>query len=214
MICMDWRLPAAIRRRTLAVISTLLVSAVATWPVVATAGDSGAYEVEIVVFRNLDQRGTTPEVPVPDRVDAGVAPGLATPADAIGLEPAALRLTALAARLRRGPGYQLLYHGGWRQAAPPRAQSGPTPLPAAAIESGLDGTLTLYRERYLHVLLQLSLPAGPEAAGRSWHIRQGRRLRGDALHYFDNPGFGVILAVRPPAGASEPDPAAATDEES
>ena len=56
-------------------------------------------------------------------------------------------------------------------------------------------------------------PAGPEAAGRSWHIRQGRRLRGDALQYFDNPGFGVILAVRPPAGTSEPDPAAAADEE-
>ena len=213
MTRMDWRLPAAICRRILAATSALLALATVAWPVMAMADDSGAYEVEIVVFRNLDQRGNTPEVPAPANLDAIVAPGTATPADVIDLEPAALRLTALAARLRRGPGYQLVYRGGWRQAAAPRARSLPTPLPAAAIESGLGGTLTLYRERYLHVLLQLSLPAGPEAAGRSWHIRQGRRLRGDALQYFDNPGFGVILAVRPPAGTSEPDPAAAADEE-
>jgi hypothetical protein len=170
----------------------------------------GAYEVEVVIFRNLDSRGSTPEVAAP------VAPALETTPDAggvQGLDPSALRLTAIAARLRRGPGYQLLYHGGWSQAAPPRAQAAPTPLPAEARRAGLGGDLTLYRDRYLHALVDVSLPVHGDASGRSWHIRQGRRLRGSALQYFDHPGFGLILSVRAPAGVSDAGPASAADEE-
>ncbi|CAG0942981.1 hypothetical protein GPROT2_01945 [Gammaproteobacteria bacterium] len=219
MTRMEWRMATAISHHAAAAVLALLALAAAAPSAAVAADDSGAYEVEILVFRNLDQRGNTTEVPVPaGQATTAVAPALPAPGAAVGvpatgLDPGELRLTSLATRLRRGPAYQLVYHGGWRQAAVPRAQAQPTTLPAAAAQAGLGGTVTLYRDRYLHALLDLSLPAESGAAGQVWHIRQGRRLRGDALQYFDQPGFGVILAVRSPAGTADTAPASATDEE-
>jgi hypothetical protein len=168
------------------------------------------YEVELVVFRNLDQRGNTPEVARSGAVEAGEtapiavegapassqtsSPGSATWPE---LSPPSLRLAGIAARLRRPGAYQLLYHGGWVQAVERQNRAAPTPLPEAALQAGVSGALTLYRERYLHVLVDMSLGAagvGDDGQGR---IRQGRRLRGQAVQYFDHPQFGVIVAVRP-----------------
>mgnify|MGYP002038901611 CR=1 FL=1 len=71
----------------------------------------------------------------------------------------------------------------------------------------LDGTITLYAQRYLHLALDLwwtqhtdgsPVTAGesmPEEAARVFHIREQRRVRLNELHYFDHPRFGVLAMV-------------------
>ena len=163
-------------------------------------------EVEVIVFRILDQRGTTQESDQPPTTpETGSDPGKPVPevTDAIADEagsvarpPASLQLGAVATRLGRSAQYELLYHGGWTQEIPSQSAARPTPLPGAARQSGLQGTLTLYHERYLHVLVDVTLNSN-DAGGRTGRIRQGRRLRGQAVQYFDHPQFGIILVVRP-----------------
>lgn len=116
------------------------------------------------------------------------------------LPPASLRLGGLAARLRNSTRYELLYHGGWVQAIPNQGRASATPLPAEALRQGVQGSLTLYRERYLHAKMDFEL-ARPGAALDPWRIRQARRIQGDVVQYFDHPQFGVILAVRSGAGS-------------
>lgn len=193
-------------------------------PELATAPQ---YEVEIIVLRNLDQHANTPEVAKSVAADAGQTDSVAsdaftsvTPGTTAGgagwpeLASASLRLTGIAERLRRPGAYQLLYHGGWTQPVERQNRAAPTPLPTAALRAGVSGALTLYRERYLHVLVDISLEAAGLADDEQNRIRQGRRLRGQAAQYFDHPQFGVILAVRPlgndtvmesPAGVRSPD---------
>lgn len=180
------------------------------------------YEVEIIVFRNLDQHGITPEAAV---AAAGPAAGSVEPTDTESgglpdqadtvtdpafapLTPQSMRLDAVASRLRRGSAYQLIYHGGWVQSVQHQNLAQQTPLPADASAQGLSGGITLYRERYLHVLVDIALQseASPEQ-----RIREGRRLRGQTAQYFDDPQFGVILAVRP-VSASDTDSPDETDD--
>ena len=223
---------AMIRVRSLAALSlagpilftTLLAPAALRAQDVPDSAAAPQYEVELVVFRNLDQRSNTSEVAKAGPVEAGetaveAAPAIRQASSAAGatwpqLSPSSLRLAGIAARLRRPGAYQLLYHGGWVQAVERQNRAAPTPLPAATLQAGVSGTLTLYRERYLHVLVDVSLGAAGAGDDEQRRLRQGRRLRGQAVQYFDHPQFGVILAVRPvdggkvmdsPAGVESPD---------
>lgn len=162
-----------------------------------------ATEVEMVVFRLMEQDTNSVEIqaeaaqPIDNYSETPNVPYTS-------LQPEALQLSAAASRLRQSPKYRLLYHGGWVQDVAGRTEAVPVPLPQAAAESGLRGSLTLYRQRYLHALVDLSLAA--EDGTATWHIRQGRRLRGQAIHYFDHPRFGLILAVRERSAPADPTP--------
>ncbi|MBW7930691.1 MAG: hypothetical protein H3C57_05220 [Gammaproteobacteria bacterium] len=169
-------------------------------PWVAQA-QAAPYEVELIVFRQLDHEqpmdpATLPRSPAADGPEAlaGLVP----------LAPEALQLGDIATRLRRSPAYRLVYHGGWQQQVDSQALALPSALPAAAADAGLQGALSFYRERFLHVLVDIRLSAEGEPAGPGWHMRQSRRLRGTALQYFDHPAFGLILAVRRPVGDEDP----------
>lgn len=185
----------------------------------ASMPDAG-YQVEIVVFRHLDQRGNTPEQPAPARMAAtSIEPGLTLPGNPGDAWPplgaGQLQLTGIATRLRQLGAYQLLYHGGWVQPLLSQRLAVATPLPTAARDAGLSGSVTLFRERFTHAVVDIALreAAGAADSGtyRQYSLRQGRRLRGSAPQYFDDPRFGVILLVRPPAGASESEPTDAAE---
>lgn len=169
----------------------------------AVQSQAAPYEVELIVFRHLDHQDKQP-------ADPGVmprSPFADAPEALAGLVPLgseALQLGDIATRLRRSPAYRLVYHGGWQQRVDSQALALPSALPAAAAEAGLQGALTLYRERFLHVLLDIRLSAEGGPAEPGWHMRQSRRLRGTALQYFDHPAFGLILAVRRPVGDEDP----------
>lgn len=184
--------------------ATLAPSAMAQAPA-ADAG-TGTSEIEIIVFRLVDARAVPGELPltgesVPDGVStvpADTTAGVTTAYPILG--PGSLQLVGSAARLRQSARYRVLYHGGWIQPIGAQARAMPSALPTEATRAGLQGSITLYRERFLHAILDLRLPASAEM-GTTWQLRQGRRLSGQEIHYFDHPQFGVILAVRPSATA-------------
>lgn len=94
----------------------------------------------------------------------------------------------------------------------------------------LDGTLTLYLGRYLHLQADLlyrsqTEPLEPntffvslseeELPQTLFRMHQSRRMRSDELHYFDHPMFGMLALLTPyelpepeviPADEEEPDP--------
>jgi hypothetical protein len=191
----------------------LAASAIRAQDAAISQPEAPRYEVELIVFRHLDERDTTAEANRPEIAPPGALPTLgrssatsALPPAWTPLAPSSLRLASVAARLRRGGAYQLLYHGGWIQGVEPQAQSIPVPLPPDAERAGAAGGVNLYRARFLHVDVDLGLFDANGGRDRSRWIRQGRRLRGSAVQYFDNPAVGVILAARPLAGSDQANP--------
>lgn len=106
-------------------------------------------------------------------------------------------LDGIARRLNTG-GYRLLWHQAWVQPAVSRTDGAALPLPTLAALGGgpadglLEGSLALASARFLHLALDLSLPA---PGGASYRLEQWRRVRSGETHYFDHPRLGVIAHV-------------------
>jgi hypothetical protein len=224
------------------------------------------YEVELIIFRHLDQTRNTPEMPTEgslfqdsplslnpaeDSASAfirsleptvGISPSpistveapyepAADPAepgvsfylmdvrarfpDFVPLEDRAMQLTREYGRLARNDAYQPLLHLGWVQPAKVATEAVPYRFSFQDPErNDLSGSITVYRERYLHLDLDLALsPARDEyGAGSNFYTRdtlrqmriggrrlhkltQSRRVNAPSWHYFDHPLFGVIARV-------------------
>jgi hypothetical protein len=179
----------------------------------AESVDLTRYEVEVIVFRHVDQTGNTPETPDPATA-AGARLATSGPRasfllldphpispEFIGLSRDRLQLNGVYSRLERLGAYQPLLHLGWEQQALPKTRAQPFLLSdATASTSGLTGTIKLYEQRYLHLAVDIrsfDLPAGTaaEPLGDA-RILESRRLRDDKLQYFDHPRIGVIASVR------------------
>lgn len=166
-------------------------------PPLPAPGIQDRYQVEIIVFRHDDDAGSaaasTASATAPD---AATTQGQSSDRPWTILAPGELQLGGTVTRLRRSSAYRLLYHGGWSEPVQGRARAIPFPMPPEARAAGVDGTITLYRERFLQVRVDLRLAAdGANPDGAT--MQQTRRLRGQALQYFDDTRFGVILAARP-----------------
>jgi hypothetical protein len=140
-------------------------------------------------------------------------------------DPADYELTAAFARLDRLDAYRPLLHTRWTQ--PALEQDLSTALDLRRIGNPplrLDGTVTLYLGRFLHLDLDIALEetvaidpqmareAGyygdterqpdamrygglPTKAPVHYRIREDRIMRNDEVRYFDHPKFGVIAKV-------------------
>jgi hypothetical protein len=124
-------------------------------------------------------------------------------------------------RLERLEVYDPIMHFGWTQITWPEEETRPIELGSMArLPAGLDGNLTLYLGRYLHLVVDLQLDA-PDSAVRDspfgdrmssfgdyrtldgfggidepgpvrYRIKENRILRSGELRYFDHPKFGVL----------------------
>ena len=150
------------------------------------------YDVEVIIFSN---NGAASDEELVDRPDAQLAPDR-------GTGPAG-EFTALPAR-----GYHVLFHRAWRQPAYDRARAVGYPVhtPAAGRHGSVSGTVTLLKERYLHLDVDLRMTTGaavtaPYADGPGgapvYRLSERRRIRSGELHYFDHPRFGMIARVTP-----------------
>jgi hypothetical protein len=234
------------------------------------------YEVEIIVFRHVDQSRNTPEQAAAEIIDrfsslalypesnerSDVAEPGRLPVDEQALYPPEVTFelmavggtypdfTPLAAdseqlgdvysRLQRLDAYRPLLHRAWTQAARPADRSVPMRVTAAADgDLSLDGTLTLYKERFVHLAIDLDL--GPDAppqanqdsgpwpafgdvfaggnpdatplrddrAATGFKLQESRRIRGTDAQYFDHPQFGLIARITRIETEEEPADAAA-----
>lgn len=179
---------------------------------VPQASLAAQYDVEVIVFRNLGARDdgeqwSSETAPVGGFTREPFSQGLEN------LPDSQFALNGVAGALQRSGAYQVLAHRLWRQDAYDRHTAIPYLLHADGTgnASALDGSITLIRERYLHLAVDLFL----ETPGSRYRLDETRRIRSGELHYFDSPQLGVIARVTP-YGADEPEPgnSAGTDDAS
>ena len=187
------------------------------------------YQVEVVVFAqgrepawdrgNWREAGPPPIAPNTVELLAGLSP-----ADAGGgtgrrhafraLPSSALDLGAAVDRLDRSSDYRVLLHVGWHQPgfreedaravhlSTSRGLVAPGRFPASA-EEAVDGTIRMWRRRFLHVHADVAF-----GAVDAWREREGRAAR-DA-----DPSAGTTASPQPgslpPAGGTAPDTAVLT----
>lgn len=136
-------------------------------------------------------------------------------------------------RLDRLDAYQPLMHFGWTQAMYPDEETEARPLSSFLTPpAGLDGDLTLYLSRYLHLEVNLQLDAPTTEATQDardlgsfgdnftdyddynentalvypvrYRIEEDRIFRNGELRYYDHPKFGVLAKItRVEEGESE-----------
>jgi hypothetical protein len=206
------------------------------WPVIAAlllvafnqavVAGPPVYDVEIIIFRNNAKSDAGEQWTTPASGDLSPA-RVFSQDEFTELSPAQYQLDAVRGGLRNSSGYTVLFHRAWRQVGYDAAHAVPYPIHSLA-ENGRDsieGSVTLVRERYLHLDVDVALTTAGRAApalysdgpgsSPAFRLQEKRRMRSRELHYFDHPRFGMIAMVTPydaPEDEPEPEPADATAE--
>jgi len=164
--------------------------------------------LEMIVFLQLapeesteDLMHASPDLPpaevwpapleLPDSDPATPGP----PAGLLALTRAQFALDGIWLSMRRSAGYRPLAHFAW--AMPAQWTGEPIPLRLSTLAAGLlpfSGLASLEEERFVHLALDLRMPAVEESGGE-YRIRERRRLLLGEVHYFDHPRFGVIARL-------------------
>lgn len=164
--------------------------------------------LEMIVFLQLDPEESTedlihasPDLPpaevwpapleLPDSDPATPRP----PAGLLALTRAQFALDGIWVSMRRSAGYRPLAHFAW--AMPAQWTGEPIPLRLSTLAAGalpFSGLASLEEERFVHLALDLRMPAVEEGGGE-YRIRERRRLLLGEVHYFDHPRFGVIARL-------------------
>ncbi|HUT42362.1 MAG TPA: CsiV family protein [Gammaproteobacteria bacterium] len=173
------------------------------------------YDVEVIVFTN-DSSGSDDEVMNQPGSDAVNARGSFPGNEFTELTSGSYRLNNIRGGLAASRGYRVLFHRAWRQPAYDRARAVDYPLHSLA-DNGRDsveGTITLIKERYLHLdvnLLLMTAGGGTPAlyadgpgSRPAFRLAEKRRIKSSETHYFDHPRFGMIARVTPYVSPDEP----------
>ena len=198
------------------------------------------YTVEVIIFRYAEDVGAGGELFLPDEPE--LPPGedvleftdemppsepepLPDP-EFVLLSEDKLKLTDAYGRLEELDAYEPLMHFGWTQIALEQDQTEAIPLYRfARPPQDLDGTLTLYLGRYLHLVVDLQLrkpelePPAETSSGFNaleaapalprpptyYRLRESRIVKNGELRYFDHPKFGVLARVTRVAEEESPE---------
>jgi len=187
-------------------IFTILLLALVTVTATAQGQDQERpdrwYEVEVLLFEQVDAR-TTEELPEdPGVVDTAGAielmgdPGLAKGKPvAYQILPAEnYRLRGAFEKLRSSNKYQPLFHAAWRQSVPPRERADRIHLGSQSVE----GIITIGISRYLHATTDLLLHrSSGNDTGRKFRLEGSLRMRSGEVHYIDHPLGGMLIMFTP-----------------
>jgi hypothetical protein len=200
--------------RTRALAAGLIVFGLA-----GAAPSPDTFNVELIVFRYNGTQASPENWDVPDTAVAQnpdtVAPGgsASSPADNVRpLSSAQFQLAGTETALRRNSAYEPIAHFGYRvKTSEPDAGTPVRVEMLADAASGLSGTVSLQRGRFLHLALDLAYTtANPPAkliadnatpGPLTFHLHQDRRMRPFERHYFDHPAFGVVAIITPVGGS-------------
>jgi hypothetical protein len=196
----------------------LLITALLLALTQAAVAGPPVYDVEIIIFRHnimsdAGERWTTPAI-------SDLRPTRVFSQDEF-TELDRNQLDGIRGGLRNSSGYSVLFHRAWRQIGYDAAHAIAYPIHSLA-ENGRDsieGSVTLVRERYLHLDVDLLLLRADGTAPAAYaegtdsrpafRLREKRRMRSREVHYFDHPRFGMIAVVTPyDAPEDEPEPEA------
>ena len=172
------------------------------------------YSVEVIIFKYAQEVSAGSEVFIPDEIaDEATLEELAfeeeleileAPAPELEEEPEPLpdtefvlfleeedfQLDEALEHLKRLDVYEPVMHFGWTQATWPLEQTDAIPLHRfAEPPEGLDGNLTLYLSRYLHLVVDLQLDAATEVEVMSEtevDDQNGRTTGGEFLGYVED----------------------------
>jgi len=164
------------------------------------------FQVELVFFEHLNQSPSTESEPHVD-YDPDSVPFLVN-FNTVASED--LQLADEAQLIRGSRNFRLLKHVAWSQEGLSREEAGSVNI-SRWIPS-LQGTITLYLNRYLHLDFHiesiLDEPTNFESTGidptnleftgidnRVNLLHERRRLRSKTTHYIDNPQFGVLARI-------------------
>jgi hypothetical protein len=185
----------------------LLLALAAAPPLPAAAPSTGAYQVEVLIFRAItppagedfsaaaEGRGFTGQGSGQSASQAaGQAAGdNAAPGVLRTLDSSQMQLGSMASRLRASGEWTVLAHAAWVQTATEWPRHDGLRLEQLGLNApGLSGTVYLEHGQYLHLGFDLRLGSEP-----AWSLRELRKIRYNEKNYFDHPGYGVIAIVSP-----------------
>ncbi len=186
-----------------------LLSGLWLLPTPAQAITDRAYDIEIIVFRQLYEAGSEelwnpPVIKFDDtHTDLGTFND-STPTTVLEINPLLipqildfeqLQMSELFESLRRSKNYRPVLHEGWRMHLDNRVDAEPRAIIADDSPYRFGGDITVSAERKLHVNIDIELRAG----GQKYYLQENRTLRRKDIHYFDHPMFGVIMRITRPA---------------
>ncbi len=150
------------------------------------------YKIEVLIFEHTDRTGIDNEQwrelkDSPSTLNTEPVTG-AGEGVIKELSSSTLNLVQARSRLEESGQYRVLYHRSWSQPVFSRDEN-----TAAWIEvpGVLEGTINLYKKKYLHVIADLRFNS-TEGAVR---LEENRRLKSKELHYLDHPLFGLLVRV-------------------
>ena len=215
-------------------LTSLLAGLMLTFPALAqdvatTAEDEPEeikrYTVEVIIFSYAENVGTGTEIFVPDVPDIAEFDDMLMPdedaaiqeltttgrrridhLEVIFLDDENYSLGEIFERMERLDVYEPLMHFGWTQIAWPEEDTPPLTLHAFdRPPAGLDGSLTLYLSRYLHLVVDLEMAGESETESAGlygsltgpvrYRISEDRILKNGEIRYFDHPKFGMVAKV-------------------
>lgn len=173
------------------------------------------YDVEILVFRQLDGQGDDEELDVPNYRHLELNLELQDLLDrtsTIPLEPAIEGYLDLPVRrIDSSQDYEILFHGRWSQTTSDR-HTAPyvlIDLPAIGRSHTLIGVLRLFSTDLLYVDTFLryrpaaqqptnqALESAEQSTQPYYFLKERRRVKFREVHFLDHPKFGVLLTVWP-----------------
>ena len=166
-------------------------------PPLAAAGNPGAYQVEVLIFRALDPpTGEDLSAPAEGRgFNHQLETGAAPPVVFRTLDTAHMQLGGMASKLRASGSWSVLAHAAWVQSATDWPRHSGLTLEQLGINApGLSGSVYVERGQFLHLGFDLHLEEHP-----AWSLSELRKIKFNEKNYFDHPGFGVIAIVSPVA---------------
>lgn len=153
----------------------------------AAETDEKTYQVEVVVFQNVDVTS--------DEQSLTVAPP-ATPANAVepdDMAPVGLQLANALDALGRNGHYRILSHHAWVQTLDAREKV--PPIRIHSDDGALDGDIHFYMSRFLHFDVDLRYTDLTDPTHALYRIDESRRIKSGETNYFDHPRFGVLVRL-------------------
>ncbi len=172
-------------------------------PASANAPPPRVYEIEVIVFQNIQNELEGNELWVNERINLEFK-DIDKAIEVTALPRGDSDLTKAREILDTDSNYRMLTHKQWIQNADPRSTAR---LVRLTSEDGeLDGTFKFFMSRFLHVDLNLIFHqsesrsifqgASDDAQMIAFQLRERRRIRSNEMQYFDHPKFGVLVQVK------------------